>query len=101
MIDRIDGGTFATSVQNPSQVWRIGGDPDLQLAFLGGELVSGYGAYFRQLFGGAEELLIGGYANETNCYIPGEQLPAAARAHRGAVTRADGTPTLRASRVAA
>ena len=70
MIDRIDDGTFATSVQNPSQVWRIGGDPDLQLAFLGGELVSGYGAFFRQRFGGAEELLIGGYANETNSYIP-------------------------------
>jgi len=70
MVDRIDDGTFATSVQNPSQVWRIGGDPDLQLAFLGGELVSGYGAFFRQQFGGAEELFIGGYANETNSYIP-------------------------------
>ena len=80
MIDRIDDGTFATSVQNPSQVWRIGGDPDLQLAFLGGELVSGYGAFFRQRFGGAEELLIGGYANETNSLHPREQLPASTRA---------------------
>ena len=74
MIDRIDDGTFATSVQNPSQVWRIGGDPDLQLAFLGGELVSGYGAFFRDRFGGAEELLIGGYANETNSYIPADNF---------------------------
>jgi hypothetical protein len=70
MIDRIDNGTYATSVQNPSQVWRIDGDPGLQLAFVGGELVSGYGAYFRQRYGGVEELLIGGYANETNSYIP-------------------------------
>jgi neutral ceramidase len=70
MIDRIDNGTYATSVQNPSQVWRIDGDPGLQLAFVGGELVSGYGAYFRQRYGGVEELLIGGYANETNAYIP-------------------------------
>ena len=70
MSDRIDDGTYATSVQNPSQVWRIDGDPGLQLAFVGGELVSGYGAYFRQRYGGVEELLIGGYANETNSYIP-------------------------------
>jgi len=51
-------------------VWKIGGHPGLKLAFVGGELVSGYGAYFRLRFGGADELLIGGYANETNCYIP-------------------------------
>lgn len=70
MVDRIDEGSYATSVQNPSQVWRIGGSPDLQLAFLGGELVSGYGAYFRQRFGGAQGLMIGGYANETSAYIP-------------------------------
>lgn len=70
MIALIDNGTFATTVPNPSQVWRIGGDPGLRLAFLGGELVSGYGVYFRQRYGGAEELMIGGYANETNCYIP-------------------------------
>lgn len=70
MITRIDDHTYATSVQNPSQVWRIGGQPGLQVAFLGGELVSGYGAYFRQRYGGSNELLIGGYANETNSYIP-------------------------------
>ena len=74
MIERIDAGTYATSVQNPSQVWRIEGDPALQLAFVGGELVSGYGAYFRLRYGGAEELLIGGYANETNSYIPSNEF---------------------------
>jgi hypothetical protein len=70
MIARIDSSTYATSVRNPSQVWKFGGDPGLQLAFLGGELVSGYGAYFRARYGGADELMIGGYANETNSYIP-------------------------------
>lgn len=70
MIERIDTDDYATSVQNPSQVWRIDGDPGLDLAFVGGELVSGYAAYFRLRHGGVDHLLIGGYANETNCYVP-------------------------------
>lgn len=76
MVTRIDNHAYATSVQNPSQVWRIGGQPGLQVAFIGGELVSGYGAYFRHRYGGSAELLIGGYANETNSYIPAnDSLP--------------------------
>jgi neutral ceramidase len=74
MIARIDDDSYSTSVQNPSQVWRIDGDPGLQFAFVGGELVSGYGAYFRLRYGGVEELLIGGYANETNSYIPSNEF---------------------------
>jgi neutral ceramidase len=70
MITRIDSGTYATSVPNPSQVWHIGGNPDLKMAFVGGELVSGYAAYFRDRNGGASNLFIGGYANETNSYVP-------------------------------
>ncbi|RXZ67870.1 hypothetical protein [Agromyces albus] len=70
MITRIDSGTYATSVPNPSQVWKIVGNPTLKMAFVGGELVSGYAAYFRARHGGANELFIGGYANETNCYVP-------------------------------
>jgi hypothetical protein len=70
MITRIDSGTYATSVPNPSQVWRIGGSPALKMAFVGGELVSGYAAYFRARHGGVNGLFIGGYANETNSYIP-------------------------------
>jgi neutral ceramidase len=69
MIARIDSGTFATSVPNPSQVWKIG-SPALKLAFVGGELVSGYAAYFRARNGGANGLFIGGYANECSCYVP-------------------------------
>jgi neutral ceramidase len=70
MITRIDSGAYATSVPNPSQVWRIGGSPVLRMAFVGGELVSGYAAYFRSRYGGTNGLLIGGYANEVNCYVP-------------------------------
>ena len=70
MITRIDSGMYATSVPNPSQVWRIGGSPALRMAFVGGELVSGYAAYFRARYGGTNGLLIGGYANEVNCYVP-------------------------------
>lgn len=71
MITRIDsGGASATAVPNPSQVWSIGGSPALKMAFVGGELVSGYGAYFRSRYGGANALYIGGYANEVSCYVP-------------------------------
>jgi neutral ceramidase len=70
MITRIDSGTYATSVPNPSQAWHIGGSQPLKMAFVGGELVSGYAAYFRARYGGADSLFIGGYANETNSYVP-------------------------------
>ena len=69
MIARIDSATFATSVPNPSQVWKVG-SPVLKMAFVGGELVSGYAAYFRTRHGGANGLYIGGYANECSCYVP-------------------------------
>jgi hypothetical protein len=74
MITRIDSGTYATSVPNPSQVWRIDGSTPLKMAFVGGELVSGYGAYFRARQGGTNGLFIGGYANETSSYIPANDL---------------------------
>ena len=32
--------------------------------------MSGYGAYFRARYGGANALFIGGFANETNSYVP-------------------------------
>lgn len=74
VITKIDSGTYNTSVPNPSQVWRIGGSPTLKMAFVGGELVSGYAAYFRARHGGTNALFIGGYANETNCYVPANDL---------------------------
>ncbi|GAA1819194.1 hypothetical protein [Agromyces neolithicus] len=74
MITRIDNGAFNLHVPNPSQMWRIGGSPALKMAFLGGEVVSGYGVYFRARNGGANALYIGGYANEVSCYIPSNAL---------------------------
>ena len=70
MITRIDSGGYELNVINPSQVWRIGASPELKMAFVGGELVSGYAAYFRARHGGANGLYIGGYANEVECYVP-------------------------------
>jgi neutral ceramidase len=72
MITRIDSGSYKLSVLNPSQVWRIGGSPVLKMAFVGGELVSGYAAYFRARHGGVNGLYIGGYANEVECYVPAD-----------------------------
>ncbi|WP_341994234.1 hypothetical protein MRBLWH7_002112 [Microbacterium sp. LWH7-1.2] len=74
MISRIDSGDFDTAVVNPSQVWQIGGSPALRMAFVGGELVSGYAVYFRARYGGANGLYIGGYANEVTCYVPANNL---------------------------
>lgn len=74
MIQQIQNRTFETVVPLPIQVWKFQGDPVLRLAFTGGELVSGYGVYFRQRYGGAEGLLIGGYANEVPSYIPSSEL---------------------------
>lgn len=74
MIARIDSGGYDLNVLNPSQVWRVGGGPELRLAFLGGEVVSGYGAYFRARYGGTNGLYIGGYANEVECYVPANNL---------------------------
>ena len=74
MIARIDAGLYDVTVPNPSQVWRIGGDPALKMAFVGGELVSGYGAYFRARHGGTNALYIGGYANEVDCYVPADNF---------------------------
>lgn len=74
MIARIDAGLVEVEVPLPSQVWRIGGSPALKMAFVGGELVSGYGAYFRARHGGVNALYIGGYANEVACYVPADNM---------------------------
>jgi len=74
MITRLDSGGYDMNVLNPSQVWRIAGSPELKMAFVGGELVSGYAAYFRARHGGPNGLYIGGYANEVECYVPANDL---------------------------
>lgn len=77
MADKIDahlrgGPRLDTGISLPLQVWRLG--TDLRIAVTGGELVAGYGLWFRRRFGGAEKLIIGGYAGEVPCYIPSEEI---------------------------
>ncbi len=74
MIAQIDAHSFATTVPIPVQVWKLQGGPQLQIAFVGSELVSGYAEYFRYRYGGTDALMIGGYANETPCYVPSNEL---------------------------
>ena len=74
MIGEIDSHSFATTVPLPLQVWKLQGSPLLRMAFTGGELVSGYAVYFRNQYGGSNGLVIGGYANESPCYVPSNEL---------------------------
>lgn len=74
MIARIDSNSLPTSVPSPFQVWKLSGSPQLKIAMIGGELVSGYAAYFRAGQGGANGIIVGGYANESCCYIPSNEF---------------------------
>lgn len=74
MIARIDSNSFPTSVPSPFQVWKLSGNPQLKIAMIGGELVSGYAAYFRARQNGANGVIVGGYANESCCYIPSNEF---------------------------
>ena len=95
MITRIDSGTYVTSVPNPSQVWRIGGSPQLKMAFVGGELVSGYAAYFRARHGGTGS---SSAATRTRRRATCRPTTSSHRWRRpGGATRAAGIPTTRAS----
>lgn len=74
MIARIDSNNLPTAVPSPFQVWKLSGSPQLKIAMVGGELVSGYAAYFRAGHGGANGIVVGGYANESCCYIPSNEF---------------------------
>lgn len=74
MMARIDSGALAAAVPSPFQVWRIGGSTPLKMAFIGGEVVSGYAVYFRGRNGGSSALWFGGYANESCAYIPSDEF---------------------------
>jgi neutral ceramidase len=95
MIDKVnhflDTGTGIDPAQSlPLQVWKFGSDPSLRLALTGGELVSGYAVLVRNLFGGADNLLIGGYANEVPCYIPSDEILAGLNYEGGRDPGSDG-----------
>ncbi|GAA1033227.1 hypothetical protein GCM10009557_34340 [Virgisporangium ochraceum] len=74
MIQQIDARSFATTVPLPLQVWKLSGNPGLRIAFSGGEVVSGFGAYFRTLFGGSTRVWFATGGNETPCYIPSDEI---------------------------
>jgi neutral ceramidase len=75
MVDVLASGqAIATAVDLPVQVWRLAGAPDLRLAFVGGELVSGYAVYLRQHCDGADGLWIGGYGPGSVGYLPSDEL---------------------------
>jgi hypothetical protein len=74
MIGQIDAHSFATSLKLPLQTWSLQGSPGLYLALTGGELVSGFGVYFRSMYGGSDGIWIAGYSNEVPAYIPSNEL---------------------------
>jgi hypothetical protein len=74
MIGQIDAGTFATTLPLPQQVWRLAGSPVLRIVFNGGEVISGYGVYFRNVYGGSINVWFAAYANEVPCYVPSDGL---------------------------
>ncbi len=74
MIAIIDASSIATTVPLPLQVWKMQADPLLRWAMVGGELTSGYAAYFRGRYGGPPGILVCGYANEIPGYIPSNEL---------------------------
>ena len=74
MIEQIHARTYETTVPLPLQVWKLQGSPMLRIAFVGGEPVSGYGATFRNQYGGSDNLLFGGYAGEVPSYIPTDEF---------------------------
>ncbi|WP_157254465.1 hypothetical protein [Nonomuraea typhae] len=69
MIDQLDRRAFATAMPVPLQSWTVG--DSLRLALIGGELVSGYAAYFRARYPG---IWVAAYANEVPGYIPSDGL---------------------------
>jgi neutral ceramidase len=74
MICQIDQRSFKTQIPLPLQVWRFSGQPDLRIAFTGGEVVSGYAVYFRLRYGGSDAFWMAPYANEVPAYIPSNEL---------------------------
>lgn len=66
--------SLETSIPLPIQSWKFGG---LRILFTGGELVSGYAEYFRNVFG-TENVWINAYSNEVPAYIPSDEILRAA-----------------------
>lgn len=74
MIHEVDTHSFATTVPLPLHVWKLQGSPMLRIALTGGELVSGYGVYLRNRYGGAAGIIVGGSADDVPSYVPSNEL---------------------------
>jgi len=74
MIRDLQAGTFETSVMLPVQVWTFAGEPDLNVIFCGGEVVSGYAVVLRNNHLGSDGVWFNAYANEIPAYIPSNEL---------------------------
>jgi hypothetical protein len=75
VIGLIDGGAaIDTAVTVALQAWRFAAGTPLQLAFVGGELTSGYAVALRQRHGGTAGLWLGGYGPGLASYLPSDEL---------------------------
>jgi neutral ceramidase len=73
MVSRIDSNAVPDTLSVPMQAWRFpgaSGQPELRVAFMGGEAVSGYAVTLRSRYGGTNGIICASYANEVTCYVP-------------------------------
>src|SRR5690606_6349553 len=67
-LTQLDAGKpLATTVSLPVQTWRFG--DDLNMVFLGGEVVVDYALQLKQLYGPGR-MWVSAYCNDVPCYIP-------------------------------
>jgi hypothetical protein len=75
MIELIDSGApLPTAAEVPFQAWRLAGETPLRLAFVGGELVSGYAVHLRGRFDDSDGVWVGGYGPGSVGYLPSDEL---------------------------
>jgi neutral ceramidase len=75
MVAQIDAGaTFPTTVTLPVHAWRFASSSPLRLAFVGGELVSGYAVYYRTRYGGGAGIWLGDHGGGSITYLPSNEL---------------------------
>lgn len=71
-LTQLDAGKpLATKVSLPVQTWRFG--DDLDMVFLGGEVVVDYSLRLKQIYG-SREMWVSSYCNDVPCYIPSVRI---------------------------
>lgn len=74
MIEQIDAGAIQTQIGFPVHAWKWAGSPELKMALVGGEIVSGFAVSVRGTWGGTDRLWFAGYADQVAAYIPSAQF---------------------------